>query len=136
MSRIKEKANKFIINELENCGIKGIVPSHGHILVILYQSKKHTMKELAEKIHRTKPTVTVLVDKLVQHGYVEKQKSAVDNRVTYITLTAKGWQLKPAFDLISEKLNAIIYGDFTDQQAQTFEKILANINQNLDDYRS
>jgi hypothetical protein len=37
ISRIREKANKFIVRELENHGIKGIVPSHGEILVLLFK---------------------------------------------------------------------------------------------------
>lgn len=47
------------------------------------------MKELAEKIFRKKPTVTVLVDKLVTLGYVIKEKSKADSRVTFIKLTEK-----------------------------------------------
>lgn len=131
ISKIREKANRFIIRELENHGVIGIVPSHGDILVALFKGEKHTMKELAEKIHRTKPTVTVLVDKLVEYGYVEKEKSNKDNRVTYIKLTEMGFELKPIFDDISQKLNFMIYGDFTDKEAEIFESILYNINQNL-----
>ena len=109
ISRIREKANRFIVRELESHGIEGIVPSHGDILVILFQGEKYTMKKLADKINRTKPTVTVLIEKLVEYGFVEKEKSYTDSRVTYIKLTKKGIELKPIFDEISKKLNAILY---------------------------
>jgi MarR family transcriptional regulator, organic hydroperoxide resistance regulator len=131
ISRIREKANAFIMRELGSHGLEAIVPSHGDILVSLFSGEKYTMKELAERIHRTKPTVTVLIDKLVEHGYVVKEKSATDNRVTYIKITEKGLALKPTFDAISEKLNAIIYGSLTDEEAKYMEDMLCKIFQRL-----
>ena len=132
MSRIREKANKLIISELEKHGIEGIVPSHGEILFHLFGGKTHTMKELAEKIHRTKPTVTVLIDKLVDYGYVTKEKSLEDSRVTLITLTEKALQAEPAFQSITNKLNALVYSGLTEQEAILLEKMLNIINETLD----
>jgi DNA-binding Lrp family transcriptional regulator len=76
------------------------------------------MKDLADKIHRTKPTVTVLVDKLVELGYVTKEKSYEDSRVTYISLTEKGAALKPVFTEISDTLNALVYDYFIRTRGQ------------------
>lgn len=132
ISRIREKANRFIVRELENHGIKGIVPSHGDILVILFQGEKYTMKELANKINRTKPTVTVLIEKLVKYGFVEREKSCTDSRVTYIKLTDKGLELKPIFEDISKKINALLYGGFTDEEPEIFETLLHKVNSQLD----
>ncbi len=132
ISRIREKANRFIVRELENHGIKGIVPSHGDILVVLFQGEKNTMKELADRINRTKPTVTVLIDKLVEYGFVERERSSTDSRVTYIKLTCKGIELKPIFYDISKKIDALLYGGLTDGETENFEKLLYKVNANLD----
>lgn len=132
ISRIREKATRFIVKELENQGVEGIVPSHGDILVILFQGEKYTMKEIADKIHRTKPTVTVLIEKLVQYGFVEKEKSLLDSRITYVTLTQKGIALRPIFDDISQKLNAIMYDCLTEDEATVFERSLEKINSAFD----
>jgi DNA-binding MarR family transcriptional regulator len=131
MSRIREKANKLIINELEKHGIEGIVPSHGEILYLLFAGKTYTMKELAEKIRRTKPTVTVLVDKLVDYGYVRKEKSMEDSRVTFIRLTEKGLELEPVFMAVTDKLLSTAYNGLTEQQAIALEETLEKINKNF-----
>jgi DNA-binding MarR family transcriptional regulator len=128
ISRIREKANRFIVHELEEHGITGIVPSHGDILHILMSEERCTMKELAEKIHRTKANVTVLVDKLVECGYVNKEKSTEDNRVTYVTLTEKGKSLRPVFFYISKKLNRVTYGSLSDAEAESLETMLRKIH--------
>jgi DNA-binding MarR family transcriptional regulator len=132
ISRIREKANRYIVRELEKRGVNGIAPSHGDILVILFRGDKYTMKELAGRINRTKPTVTVLIDKLVEFGFVEREKSATDSRVTYIKLTNKGMELKPIFDDISDKLNELIYGDFTGVEQEVFDRLLLKASLKLD----
>ena len=126
-SRLTEKAHKLIIRELEVRGIEGIVPSHGSILVQLFSGETYTMKELAEKIHRTKPTVTVLVDKLVALGYVTKEKNGEDSRNTWIRLTKKGEELKPSFMEISAIVNAIVCRDITGQEAETVARCIKTI---------
>ena len=64
IAKIHEYADRFIIQELKKNNITGLVPSHGEILLWLYQNDKMTMKNIADKIHRSKSTVTVLVNKL------------------------------------------------------------------------
>jgi len=132
-SRITETAHKLIVGELELRGIHGVVPSHGGILTLLFTGDPFTMKDLAEKIHRTKPTVTVLVDKLVSLGYVIKEKSRKDNRSTFIKLTEEGWKLKLAFLEISESVNSLVYKGLSDKEAECAEAILGKIKRNLEE---
>ena len=127
MSRIRESANRLIVEELEANGVEGIVPSHGGIMTQLFNAGSMTMNDLALAIHRTKPTVTVLVDKLVGCGYVKREKSADDSRVTYIVLTEKGRKLKPVFDAVTKKLNAALYKDLSDEEAGRLEAALERI---------
>lgn len=68
ISKIREKANKFILADLAQHGITKLAPSHGDILACLYQRERVTMKEISDSIHRTKPTVTVLVNKLASRA--------------------------------------------------------------------
>jgi len=135
ISRIREKANNFIIGELEKEGITGIAPSHGDIFTILFQTESIPMTELAARIHRTKPTVTVLVDKLVAKGFVIKEKVVTDNRVTLIKLTEAGLSLQPIIQRISDKLNQIVYQGLTDEEALQLERLLRVVNLNFEQDR-
>ncbi|MNI56532.1 Multidrug resistance operon repressor [compost metagenome] len=127
ISKIKEAVNTLIVSELERNGIEGIVPSHGDILVFLYQKDGLSVKELAEKIHRTQPTVTVLVNKLENQGYVKRLKREEDSRITSIMLTEKGIQLKPVFQDISDKINDTIYGGLSETEKRQLEFLLEHI---------
>lgn len=127
ISKIHEKGNRYIIEELKNNGAEGLVPSHGDILFCLYKNGKMTMKDIANRIHRTKPTVTVLVDKLEKLGYLKREPSDEDNRCTYIVLTQKGEDFKVIFEKISEELNEMLYKNLSQEESELIEKLLRKV---------
>lgn len=131
IAKIQENGNKFIIEELKSNGVDGLVPSHGDILAFLYHNDRSTMKDIADKIRRTRPTVTVLVDKLEKLGFVNRETSKDDNRYTYIALTEKGRNFKPVFELISNKLNKKLLSDISDQEYEILEKLLNKMVENI-----
>lgn len=127
VSKIHDKGNRFIIEELKKYGADRLVPSHGDILVCLYEQDKMTMKDIADKIHRTRPTVTVLVDKLEKLGYIKREISQEDSRYTYIVLTKKGQDFKPIFEKISENLNNMLYKNLSEEESDILENLLQKI---------
>ena len=127
VSKIHEKGNRFIIEELKNNGAKGLVPSHGDILVCLYKNGKMTMKDIADSIHRTKPTVTVLIDKLEKLGYLKRVASDEDSRSTNIVLTKKGEDFKPTFEKISKDLNEMLNKNLSENEVKLLEKLLRKV---------
>ena len=132
ISQIRNKADRFIMQELSLNGITGLAPSHGEILAQLFSKEELTMKDIAEKIRRSKPTVTVLIDKLVVCGYVIKLKSEADSRVTFIRLTPAGLALQPLLQSISGKLNTRVYAGMSSADAVALEAILSRIERNLE----
>lgn len=127
ISRISENGNRYIIDELKKSGAAGLVPSHGDILMALYMNGKMYMKDIADKIHRTKPTVTVLVNKLKNLGYVKCEPCAEDSRRTYIILTEKGEGFKQQFEKISEGLNNMLYKNLTEEESREIDCLLKKI---------
>lgn len=127
VSKIHEKGNRFIIEELKNNGAEGLVPSHGDILVCLYKNSKMTMKDIANCIHRTKPTVTVLVDKLEKLEYLKREASDEDSRCTYIVLTQKGEDFQTTFEKISKNLNEMLNKNLSPEESELMEKLLRKV---------
>lgn len=132
ISRIRENANRLIIKELHNAGMPELAPSHGDILAALYSAGEMTMLEIAKKIHRTKATTTVLIQKLENNGLVTRQKSAIDSRSTIVSLTQKGRNFKKIFNQISEKLNSTVYKNLTKDECDTIEILLSKMQNNFE----
>ncbi|WP_033168664.1 MarR family transcriptional regulator [Clostridium sp. KNHs205] len=131
ISKVRENANSFIIAQMEAWGIKGLVTSHGDILCELFENDKLSMKDLTERIGRDKSTVTVLVDKLLKQGYVEKARDDEDNRIVFVTLTEKGKELKPMFETISKELIATAYNEISQEEKERLIETLTKIKNNF-----
>ena len=131
ISKIRQKVNGFIVSEISQNGIEGIVVSHGDIIYALYKKHKLSMAEIAEKIGKDKSTVTALVDKLVRLGYVTKDKAAEDTRIVYVTLTPKGRELEPIFEAISHKVLEIFYLNISEEETEVLIRILSKIENNF-----
>ena len=131
ISKIKEHANSFIMQSLAQHGVHGLVPSHGDILVVLFHRHKVTMRDIADAIHRTKPTVTVLVAKLVDLGLVKKEQSLEDARVSYVELTNKGKEFKEVFEDISLELTQKLFQGFSEIEQKKLEAYLDRVYSNI-----
>ncbi|MFA9464475.1 MAG: MarR family winged helix-turn-helix transcriptional regulator [Velocimicrobium sp.] len=131
ISKIREKANKRIVNEMEANGIGSIVTSHGDILYALFANKQMTMAEIAEKIGKDKSTVTALIDKLVKLEYVTKERNSQDTRVIFVSLTSKGIQLQPIFESISTKILDVFFLGISNKEQVELIQILSKIYKNL-----
>lgn len=131
ISKIRANANKFILAELGRYGVKNLSPSHGDILACLYQKEQVTMKEIADAIHRSKPTVTVLVNKLVELNLVKKKQASDDSRVVYVELTSQGKELRKVFEEVSVNLAQKVFQNLEPAEIKNMEaslkKILANL---------
>lgn len=63
-----------------------------------------TFSNLAKSLGVSKPSVTAIVGKLLQKGYVEKVQSAEDRRAFYVLLTEKGQALSLLHDNIHRRI--------------------------------
>ena len=131
ISRIHEAADKWIAAELAAAGLKGVVPSHGDVLALLFRQKEATMHELAEFARRTKPTMTVLVGKLERMGLVRRAPSPLDARCQIVRLTPEGEKLRQAFESISRRLAASAYAGLPPAAARRLETTLSGILSNF-----
>jgi len=131
ISRVRDKANRLIVSELRVRNMPGLAPSHGDILILLFQSETVSMREIAKQISRDKSTVTALIKKLINIGYVEKREDPNDSRVTLIKLTKEGLGLKQNFEEISETLLKKIYRNFSKTEKEMIIYGLEKIDGNL-----
>ncbi len=133
MSRTKNKMLRFIEEQLQENGLDELIPSHGNILTALYENHgRLTMKKIAEITGKDKSTITPLVNKLVDLGYITKEKNEIDKRVTYIILTEKGKQMEAEFSAISSKVYRAAYKGFSAEEKEDFLRLLKKLYSNFD----
>ncbi len=131
IAEIKEQANSFIVSRMKNLGIEGLVTSHGNIMGLLYVKGPCRMADIAQKINRKKNTVTTLINKLLDHGYVEITPDINDNRVKMVSLTSKAMEIKDDFFIIAEELIETTFAGIEEEQRYEIWKYLKKIKENL-----
>lgn len=131
ISKAKDLSDKFIVAELKKHGLSDIAASHGGIILYLLLNETLKMSELAALIDRDPSTVTALVKKLQNRGYVRLDKDAEDRRINHVTLTEKGCDLEDAFIKISILLEQRLFQDIRKDQREVFHQVLEQLIDNL-----
>lgn len=134
ISKTKKKMIKFIEKKLCENSLNDLIPSHGNILTALYENDGSlTMKEIADLIGKDKSTVTPLVNKLLKLGYVKKEKSKEDKRVTFIELTDKGREIESRYKAISNEVVTTAYKGFSEEEKEIFLRLLKKLSNNFNE---
>lgn len=118
--------------QVERSGLRGLAPSHGDILVQLFQYDQVCMSELSQRIARDPSTVTALVKKLVAMGLAQTGKSLRDRRSTMVSLTEKGHALKGDFEKISMRLESFWHDGVDDADLLVTMRVLEKVRDNLE----
>jgi MarR family transcriptional regulator, organic hydroperoxide resistance regulator len=129
--RVTERVNRYLTAELKKHGMGALGVSHTEIIGILTRIDRVQLKELAGFIGKDKSTITALTGKLLRMGYIRRTTSPDDNRVVYITLTAKGRELEPAITAISRRMRKKAFRGFGEDEKQVLAGLLERIRKNF-----
>ena len=132
ISKIHAQSSSFLKQELQNRGLPEMVSSHGNILFQLSKNERMSMRELASAIHRDKSTVTALVNKLREQGYVERIQSEQDSRVFFVCLTEKGRRYTVETQAISSCLNKKCFEGMSEDDKNSLYSLLSCVSKNFE----
>jgi len=80
--------------------------------------------QIGERMVTREPDVTRLVDKLVQAGWVKRERSEEDRRVVSVSLTASGKKLVGKLDEPMMELHRQTLGHLTKAEVKEFNRLL------------
>jgi len=100
-------------------------------LIFINKKKSLSMSDAAEMFKISLPTATVLSDKLVNFGLVQRDESKTDRRIVNISLTEKGKSLlKKAMKVRHQKINKTLeYLSLEDKKELL--RILGNLSSSI-----
>lgn len=98
--------------------------SHMRALGMLWPDHVLPMKELAEQMQMTPPSVTALTRRLAQTGLVQLKRHAEDRRVTLLSLTPTGHALHQQLHEESVAQMALLLQGLSEQEQQQFLDLL------------
>ncbi len=93
------------------------------VLMVLWEKESVTVGQLGETLCLDAGTLTPLLKRLETAGYVTRQRSREDERITIIAITAEGNKLKKKCKDIPAKMAEKVTG-LTEKEAQQLYKLL------------
>ena len=100
------------------------------VFLVLWEQDGLTVGELCDRLMLDNGTLSPLLKKMQQAGYVERRRSEEDDRVVHITLTEEGRALQEKAKDVPVKVGGCI--DLPPEKAQTLYELLYELldNQN------
>ena len=111
----------------------------GKILAVLWNSKTGcaTATDIALATGLANNTLTTMIKKLEEQNLVIISPCGIDKRKKYVKLTEQGLSQKEVGRRVSQKLDAIFYKGFTEEEVRQFEvfqeRILANLKEKVNE---
>jgi len=132
LNSIRQSLFAYLESELARQGIRGIAPSHGDILHILDKKGTLHLHDLTELSLKDKSTITTVISRLEENGYVTRIRDSSDKRRVNIQVTAKAKTIKPVLEKISDKMNSQLFEGLSAEEKNTLFKLMTRISHNVD----
>lgn len=94
-------------------------------MMVMWEHKTMNVKELGEYLYLDSGTLTPVLKKLEQKGWLVRKRDSKDERVLNVTLTKEGDELKEKAVKIPEKMGKCI--NLTKEESETLYKVLHKI---------
>ncbi len=120
MTRAEEEAK-------EQYGFNELTVTQMNYLEMIYQLKNPNLTELALAMKLTKPTVTVLVDRLIEKELIYKVQSDADRRSTHLHLTEKGQLINEMHESAHKRMAAEIQKKISADETVELMRLLDQI---------
>lgn len=105
----------------------GINPTEFAVLELLYNKGQQPIQKIGEKILLASSSITYVVDKLEEKGFVQRKDCSDDRRVKFVSITNKGKEFMDEVFPKHEKRIEEIFSKMTeeeiDKSIELFKKI-------------
>ena len=101
-----------------------------YYLETILRMESPTFGDVAQKLGLTKPSVTAIVDKLIQKGYVEKVQSESDRRTYHIVPTGKAAEFAQLHENTHRLMAQILTQNLDETEIQQMAVLLKKVLQN------
>lgn len=134
LSRIHFLSGRILAKKMKEHGISEINHAQGRIIFSLWNTGEMTIHDLGKKLSLGKSTLTTMLDRLEQGGYVVRKPAPGDRRKIVVALTEKNAGFKEAYARVSADMTKRYYAGFSESEIDAHEAYLERILRNVMEY--
>ena len=109
----------------------GITPVQWLVLYVLYQKDSENITELAERCYLDNSTITGVIDRLENAGFVSREPIEGDRRAYKIVLLPKAFEVREVVNGITNDIYSEMMEGVSDDDIEVFRRVLLNIFEKL-----
>lgn len=125
-ARLQRTLSAGLLGEL------GLHPGQDSLLRVLWENDGRTQAELVEELAVEAPTVTKMVRRLEDAGFVRRRAHPTDRRSTQVFLTATGRDVRRDVQRVRSRVNRRSTAGLSPRQEATLRSLLDRVTVNLD----
>jgi DNA-binding MarR family transcriptional regulator len=130
IAQVHQLAGRIFARKLREYQVE-INPAQGRIMFVLWQNDGIPISELAKETSLGKSTLTSMLDRLEESGYVARVRSQEDRREILIKRTEKDDAWQEVYVQVSQEMSELFYDGFSESEIDEFEGDLRRILDNL-----
>ena len=130
ISKIHHLSGRIFARMLKEYEIE-INPAQGRILFVLWREDGIPIRELAKRTSLGKSTLTSMLDRLEEAGYIVRERSKADRRAILVKRTDKDRAAQAAYERVSKAMGDVYYAGLSEAKIDGFERLLERILDNL-----
>ena len=132
ISRLNKVGGRIFERILAEQNIDAFNGAQGRILYVLWQQDCIPIREISKKTGLAVTSLTSMLDRMEAAGLLRRADAPGDRRKSLIELTVKAKMLRPVYDSVSERMGAILYAGFSENEISDTERYLRRMLQNLE----
>ena len=113
---------RYVVDQIESCRVEVMVNDISFTLSLylkeIAEMGSPTLSEVSIHMKRSKPSVTIAVDKLENKGYVKRVQADQDRRSFHIHLTEKGKRFNEAQKTTENRMYEKISNTLNDEETK------------------
>lgn len=135
MRRLDEsfrQVRRQINSEWNTYNVHGLGMTHGKMLIILEQLGAQNSSALAEQLFITSGGVTGIADRLIELGYIKRERSEKDRRVVMLEITAEGRGIVKLIENVRWKLMHRLYQGMSVEDMENGVQLFEQMSRNME----
>jgi DNA-binding MarR family transcriptional regulator len=108
-----------------------VFPGQPPLLFALMRKDGQSQKELAVNMQITPATITVMLNRMVKTGLVERRADEKDQRVSRVYLTDKGRKAQAVVKETFKQMDSQCFANFSEEDRQLLRRLMLQVYDNL-----
>ena len=129
LDMLKEVATRFESLRDAVCAPYGLSSIQAILLLDVYHNQEHTrVTDICKRLNKSTNTVSPLINRLIDKGFLTKKQDESDNRIFYVYLTDKSKAITDKISIDIEDYTLPIFEQLKEDEIETIKRGLSLLN--------